>query len=77
MLAFSFTVPFTRVAVERLDPLVARVEHALRVDDGPAAMPVASALVTACATSVVLWSLEGRERGLAADAVRVVATALR
>lgn len=63
--------------VERLDPLVARVEHALRVDDGPAAMPVASALVTACATSVVLWSLEGRERGSAADAVRVVATALR
>ena len=63
-------------AIERLEPLVARVERALRGGEGRAALHVAAALVTVCATAVVEWSHDGRSRGTAADAVRRAAAAL-
>ncbi|GAA2172851.1 hypothetical protein GCM10009846_12390 [Agrococcus versicolor] len=55
-------------AFERLEPLVARVERALRVREGRAALPVAAALVAAVVSGVVEWSQDGRSRGPASDA---------
>lgn len=64
-------------AFERLEPLVARVERALRGAEGRAALHVAAALVTATATAVVEWGQDGRSRGAASDAVRRAGASLR
>jgi AcrR family transcriptional regulator len=63
-------------AVERLAPLVPRVERSLRTVEGDAAPHVAAALVAAAVSSVVEWSQDGRSRGAAADAVRRAAGGL-
>lgn len=63
-------------AFERLEPLVARVERALRAAEGRAALPAAAGLVAAVAAGIVEWSHDGRSRGSAADAARRAARSM-